>query len=57
MKLDYTPGVSKCRKSVEAAAEDMKKAGLLKPTTDPKELAAKAWQDLDGVTDEWVNGL
>ena len=57
MKLDYTPGVSKCRRSVEAAAEDMKRAGLLSATTDPKALAAKAWQDLDGVTDEWVNGL
>ena len=57
LKLNYTPGVAKCRKSVDEAAEDMKRAGLLKPTTDPKELAKKAWLDLDGVTDEWVNGL
>ena len=35
----------------------MKKAGLLKPTTDPEALAKRAWLDLDGVTDEWVNGL
>ena len=57
LKLNYTPGVSKCRKSVDDAAEDMQKAGLLKPDTDPKALAKKAWLDLDGVTDEWVNNL
>jgi NitT/TauT family transport system substrate-binding protein len=57
LKLNYTPGVSKCRKSLDDAAEDMKRAGLLHAETDPKELAQKAWQDLDGVTDDWVNGL
>ncbi len=57
LKLNYTPGVSKCRKSLDEAAADMKRAGLLKPATDPQELAKKAWLDLDGVTDEWVNGL
>jgi NitT/TauT family transport system substrate-binding protein len=57
LKLNYTPGVSKCRESVDLAAEDMKKAGLLKEETDPKALARKAWLDLDGVTDEWVEGL
>ena len=57
LKLDYTPGVSKCRKSVDEAAADMKRAGLLKPETDPEELAKKIWLDLDGVTDDWVNGL
>jgi NitT/TauT family transport system substrate-binding protein len=35
----------------------MKRAGLLKPATDPQELAKKVWLDLDGVTEEWVNGL
>jgi NitT/TauT family transport system substrate-binding protein len=57
LKLNYTPGVSKCLESVKAAAEDMKRAGLLKAETDPKALAQKAWLDLDGVTDDWVNGL
>ncbi len=56
MKLNYIPGVSRCRKSIDQAAEEMKKAGLLKPTTDPAELAKRAWLDLDGVTDDWVNG-
>jgi NitT/TauT family transport system substrate-binding protein len=57
LKLNYTPGVSKCRKSLDEAAADMKRAGLLKPATDAQELAKKAWLDLDGVTDEWVNSL
>ena len=35
----------------------MKAAGLLNPSTDPAELAKRAWLDLDGVTDEWVKGL
>ncbi len=33
----------------------MKKAGLLKESTDPEELARRAWLDLDSVTDEWLN--
>ncbi len=57
LKLDYTPGVSKCRKSLDEAAADMKRAGLLQAETDPKALAQKAWIDLDGVTDEWLDGL
>ena len=56
-KLNYMPGVSRCRKSIELAAQEMKKAGLLKSTTDPMELAKKAWVDLDGVTDDWVKDL
>jgi NitT/TauT family transport system substrate-binding protein len=56
-KLNYIPGVARCRKSVEQAAVEMKKAGLLEPKTDPAALAKRAWLDLDGVTDEWVNGL
>jgi len=56
-KLKYMPGVSRCRQSVEQAAKEMKKAGLLKESTDPAALAKRAWLDLDGVTDEWVKGL
>ena len=57
LKLDYTPGVKRCRESVDEAAADMKRAGLLKPQTDPAALAKKIWLDLDGVTDDWINGL
>ena len=56
-KLNYMPGVSRCHKSILSAAQEMKKAGLLKSTTDPGELTKKAWGDLDGVTDEWVKDL
>ena len=56
-KLKYIPGVSRCKTSINEAAEEMKKAGLLKPDTDPAELAKRAWLDLEGVTDEWVNNL
>ncbi len=56
-KLKYEPGVAKCKQSIDRAAQEMKEAGLLQPTTDPAALAKRAWLDLDGVTDEWVNGL
>jgi NitT/TauT family transport system substrate-binding protein len=56
-KMSYIPGVDRCHKSVLRAAREMKQAGLLKPSTDPDELARRAWLDLDGVTDEWIKGL
>ena len=56
-KLKYIPGIAKCRESIDLAAKEMKAAGLLKPHTDPAELTRRAWLDLDGVTDEWVNSL
>jgi len=56
-RLRFEPGVAKARRDVRAAALALKKAGILKAGTDPQELAKKAWQDLDGVTDEWLKGL
>jgi NitT/TauT family transport system substrate-binding protein len=56
-KLQYQPGVGRCRDSIGLAAAEMKEAGLLNPSTDPAELAKRAWLDLDGVTDAWVQGL
>jgi sulfonate transport system substrate-binding protein len=56
-QLKYRPGVSSCRDSVFQAAKDMKAAGLLKPATDQVALAQRAWLDLDGVTDAWVDSL
>jgi hypothetical protein len=35
----------------------MKSAGLLNPSTDPAQLADRAWLSLDGVTDQWVQEL
>ena len=57
LKLNYLPGVAKCRKSVGDAAADMKRTGLFKEDTDPAELAKKIWLDLDGVTDDWIDNL
>jgi NitT/TauT family transport system substrate-binding protein len=39
------------------SAQDMKEAGMLAPHTDLSELAEKAFVQLPGVTDEWLNGL
>lgn len=55
--LRYMPGVSRCRESLDLAAIEMKSAGLLNPSTDPAELAQRAWLDLEGVTDEWIESL
>lgn len=56
-KLKYMPGVTHCRDSIGLAAHEMKKAGLLNSSTDPDELAKRAWTDLEGVSDEWIKGL
>jgi NitT/TauT family transport system substrate-binding protein len=56
-KLTYMPGVARCRESIGLAAREMKAAGLLNASTDPEELARRAWLDLDGVSDQWVEGL
>lgn len=56
-KLQYRPSVSHCRESIDLAIEDMRSAGLLNASTDTAELAQRAWLDLDGVTDAWLEGL
>lgn len=55
--LRYVPGVAKCRESIGRAARQMREAGLLKDETDPDALARRAWLDLDGVSDAWVEAL
>ena len=57
LEAQVRPGVSRCRTSLDSAAAEMKSAGLLNPSTDPAELAKRAWLDLDGVSDEWIKGL
>ena len=56
-QLRYVPAVSGCRKGVGLLAEEMKQRGILNAPTDPAELTSRAWQSLDGVTDEWVDHL
>jgi NitT/TauT family transport system substrate-binding protein len=56
-KLNYVPAVDRCRRSISSAADAMKKAGLLRTEISTEELTKRAWLDLDGVTDEWLEGL
>jgi NitT/TauT family transport system substrate-binding protein len=55
--LRYVPSVSGADDAIKSAAAEMKVAGMLSPTTDVPALAKRAFVHLDGVTDEWVNGL
>ncbi|HWN94690.1 MAG TPA: ABC transporter substrate-binding protein [Methylomirabilota bacterium] len=55
--LRYVPSVSGAQTAVRAAAVEMKRAGMLKRTTDVEELADKAFVKLDGVSDEWLESL
>jgi NitT/TauT family transport system substrate-binding protein len=55
--LRYVPSVSGAETAVNLAAAEMKKAGMLSPTTDVPELAKRAFVHLDGVTDEWLQNL
>ncbi|HZL35875.1 MAG TPA: ABC transporter substrate-binding protein [Tepidisphaeraceae bacterium] len=55
--LNYTPGVSTCQRTIVLQAQEMKKAGMLNASTDPADLAQRAWQKLDGVDDQWLSSL
>src|SRR5262245_34246615 len=51
--LRYVPTVSGAQTAVRLAAAEMKKAGMLAPTTDVEGLAQRAFVTLDGVSDRW----
>jgi NitT/TauT family transport system substrate-binding protein len=55
--LRYVPSVSGADDAVKSAAAEMKKAGMLSPSTDVEDLAKRAFAHLDGVTDEWLKTL
>src|SRR6267378_5323472 len=55
--LRYVPSVSGADDAVKSAAAEMKKAGMLSPSTDVDDLAKRAFAHLDGVTDEWLESL
>ena len=55
--LRYVPSVSGAQTAVRAAAAEMKRAGMLKRTTDTQQLADSSFVKLDGVSDEWLNTL
>jgi NitT/TauT family transport system substrate-binding protein len=55
--LRYVPSVSGAETAVKLASAEMKRAGMLAPSTDVEALAKKAFVHLDGVSDEWLNSL
>jgi NitT/TauT family transport system substrate-binding protein len=55
--LHYIPSVSGAESAVRSAAIEMKKTGMLSPTTDVDELVKRAFVHLDGVSDEWIDSL
>jgi NitT/TauT family transport system substrate-binding protein len=55
--LRYIPSISGAQAAVVSAAAEMKRAGMLSPTTDVSELARRAFAQLDGVTDDWLEKL
>jgi NitT/TauT family transport system substrate-binding protein len=55
--LRYVPSVSGARTAVQLAGEEMKRAGMLKRSTDVDQLTKKAFVSLEGVTDQWLESL
>lgn len=55
--LHYLPSVSGAQFAVSSASAEMKRAGMLGARTDVNELAKRAFVQLDGVSDEWINNL
>jgi NitT/TauT family transport system substrate-binding protein len=55
--LRYIPSVSGAEEAVKSAAVEMKRAGMLNPTTDVPTLAKSAFVHLEGVSDEWLQSL
>jgi NitT/TauT family transport system substrate-binding protein len=55
--LRYVPSVSGAEQAVKSAAEEMKVAGMLSPTTDVAALAKRAFVSLEGVSDQWLQSL
>ncbi|MFL5048455.1 MAG: hypothetical protein ACJ8EA_26785 [Xanthobacteraceae bacterium] len=55
--LRYVPSVSGAEIAVKLASAEMKRAGMLAPSTDVDDLASRAFVHLDGVSDEWLKSL
>jgi NitT/TauT family transport system substrate-binding protein len=56
-RLKYIPSVSIAEQTLYTAAKEMREAKMLSPETDTDALAKKAFQHLDGVTDEWIKSV
>ena len=55
--LRYVPSVSGAEDAVKSATAEMKRAGMLAPSTDVAGLARRAFVHLDGVSDQWLQSL
>jgi NitT/TauT family transport system substrate-binding protein len=55
--ITYIPMVEKSKSDIVQVAKEMKTAGFLRPNTDPEELGKRAWVDLEGVSDEWIESV
>jgi NitT/TauT family transport system substrate-binding protein len=55
--LRYVPSVSGAEAAVKSAAAEMKRAGMIAPTTDVEDLAKRAFAHLEGVSDQWLESL
>jgi sulfonate transport system substrate-binding protein len=55
--LRYVPTVLGAQTAVRLAAAEMRKAGMLTPTTDVEALVKRAFVTLDGVSDRWLESL
>jgi NitT/TauT family transport system substrate-binding protein len=53
-RLKYIPTVKKAEETLYTAAREMRQAKMLSPTTDTDALAKRAFQHLEGVSDEWI---
>ena len=56
-KLTYLPSIQGGRDATGLVAGEMMKAKLLSPSTDVAKLSERAFLPLEGVTEEWINGL
>jgi NitT/TauT family transport system substrate-binding protein len=55
--LDYAPSVIGAAEAVVSASSEMKAGGMLEAHTDPDALARKAFVQLNGVSDEWLDAV
>ena len=55
--LNYMPSVVGGKAAVYSAAQEMKRARMLSASTDVEELSKRAFVDLDGVNDDWIEQL
>ena len=55
--IKYIPGVANAKRDILQVAKEMKAADFLSPKTDPEDLVQRAWLNLDGVNDEWIQSV